>query len=280
VAAQLTGPVLRNTSIGIGDNLCQTDIFYMGSNHHLYLYNVGIYSVGPQDLTLLTGTLDPSGTALAAGIGNTPSRVWEQVIYIGTDHHVRELYRWIPGDDCGNPLSDEWIANDLSEVSGAEPAIEDSPILTFGANPIFYVSADKHVHEIYYVSGDTWKTLDVTHIADAPDVAKHSPLTGGNGAVFYFQGTGGIREVWCSSTTVWNTPSKTLNFDAGSPVPIAGSPLVWLDGAPGSEPGPGPEGVFYVSIHRDLYVLSGSDNGPWSATNITASSGAPKPRIP
>jgi hypothetical protein len=118
---------------------------------------------------------------------------------------VHELYRFIPGDDCGGVvIPNDWVANNLSYVAGAEAAMKGSPLVSIGPNPIFYIGADSHVHELYYLGGDDWKTLDVTHATDAPNVGENSPLAvagtvgvpaASNVAVFFFDSKSSLREL-------------------------------------------------------------------------------------
>jgi hypothetical protein len=266
----------------------ENDLIFIGTDHHIHQWSWTpvLYptSTPPsEDVTALTGAGDVSGTVISSGIVLLPPTFWQQVMYVGTDKHIHELYRWVEGDGSNPPQT--WYKNDLTADAGAELAASGTPIATFydptaNLSAVFYVGEDKHIHELYFLmSGSKWQSLDLTSLTNAPEIRSDSPLAAGAGtdeAVFYLDQKGNVRELWASPSapTTWNAPANSVNYDAGGANPArSGSPLV---GSSDGNYGGGIDQLFYIGTDGNLHMFF--EDGPWYATDITAASGAPKPR--
>jgi hypothetical protein len=289
VQSSYAGPVLAESTLQAytNDPDYEDDLIYIGTDHHVHQFSwtPNYYPTSTpelEDVTALAGAGDVSGGVISSQIVFATPTFWQQVMYVGTDNHIHELYRWV-AQNTSFPPPQTWYKNDLTLLTGAELAENGSPIATFydsiaNLSAVFYIGKDKHVHELYFLmSADVWQTLDVTSMTGAPIPRTDSPLAAGAGTdegVFYFDASGDVRELWSSPTlpTSWNTPANTINYEVGGATSAdAKSPLVGS-----STELSGINELFYIGTDHAIHQFF--QDGPWYATDITAASGAPKAR--
>lgn len=137
-------------------------VVYRGHDDQIHeLFNPAGVGWGHASLSALTGAPsadhDPLGFFNAAPFAySTPNNGTARVIYRGDDEHIHELWY---------TTATGWGHGDLSALSGAAPAASD-PFGYFTAFDstarVIYRGHDNHIHELYYTSGGSWGSADLT----------------------------------------------------------------------------------------------------------------------
>jgi Trypsin len=129
----------------------QTQVFYVGTNDHVYQLAYDGSKGWPKDL------YDDAHTAVApqvgSGLATLSVPVQQQVFYVGTDSHVHMLHYDRPPVV---PVA-KWSVTDLSAQTNASVLVAKagSALATQRSGSqqqIFYVGDDQHVHTIWYQS--------------------------------------------------------------------------------------------------------------------------------
>src|SRR5262245_31139103 len=108
-----------------------------GHIHELFVSMGGAW--GHADLTQMTSA-PPANISLIAGYGWEAGRA-KQVVYLTEDRHIHELFVSVGGS---------WGHADLTQITGAPPAIINSPIAGYGweagrAKQVVYLTEDRHI---------------------------------------------------------------------------------------------------------------------------------------
>jgi|GEM_PF-360911 hypothetical protein len=154
------------------------------------------------DVMAATGvfiTPAPSGAAIGAFVLSGT----HHVSYLSMDGRVHDLW--------GSPVSG-WNDNDLIVDTGAPAPVAGSALdgyaLGDGTGHVNYLTADGHVHELWWSATAGWNHNDLTGAAGAPPAVAGSPLDGyaadGGQHVNYLTTDGHVHELWWSATAGWN----------------------------------------------------------------------------
>jgi Pro-kumamolisin, activation domain/Abnormal spindle-like microcephaly-assoc'd, ASPM-SPD-2-Hydin/Subtilase family len=136
-------------------------VFFIGTDHHVHeLYLTRGAAWVDNDLTALAGAVPPIPTTALDGYRLSDDS--KHVNFIGTDHHVHELYIHAGAS---------WVDNDLTAEAGAVPPTATSALdgfpLSDDSQHLFFIGADTHVHELYITAGAGWVDIDLTTLAGA-----------------------------------------------------------------------------------------------------------------
>jgi len=163
-----------------------------------------------------------------------------------------------------------------ASVSGS-PA-SNTPATGFAVDNIeylFYIGSDRNVYMAYYISGQSWTTMNMTAKTGAPLAASGGGLTSfkygsTQGHWCYVATDSHVHEMWWPTGGHYATDD--LNAKSGAPNAALGSELTSynIDNE---------EFVYYIGTDSHLHLLySTNDSSTWSTIDITTSSGAPVPQ--
>ncbi len=139
-----------------------------------------IASAWNPDLTERTGAPPARLDSGIAGYGWTSQGSY-QVVYVGTDGNVWELY-WVPGSDDFVNGGLLWQANNLSVRTGYTGVLaprRGGPLAATmfqheNTEHVIYIAGDNTIRELYY--DNSWVGNDLTEATGAQAAAEDSPL--------------------------------------------------------------------------------------------------------
>lgn len=221
------------------------------------------------DLTELTDApVAVAGSALTSTVAGTGSI---HAFYLGTNHHVYELY--------GSGTT--WFSDDATSQAGAPVAVSGSAltsiIVTPGIPYVYYLGTNFHVYELWKGSDTTWFSNDITQLAGAPAAVSGSALTSfddtGNGTtniihVYYLGTNEDVYELY--ETSAWHSDSPTAL--ANGPAAVSGSALTsFVDHSGGGDV----MHLFYLGTNHNVYELYWDGGTAWHSDSPTSLGGAP-----
>jgi hypothetical protein len=238
------------------------EVHYIGADQHMYtLWYTGAWHF--TDLTTTTGAplaaLNSSITAAMDPVGNT-----EDVEYIGTDHHVHQL--WYNG---------LWHTTDLTVASGAAANADSSAGIhtlmnTIGnAMEVHYIGTDLHIYSLWY--NGTWHEVDHTLNDGAPLAVAGSPLTasmdsiGNSEDLEYIGPDQHMHQLWYNG--FWH-PNDLMTASGADPNADKTSGIHTLLNSIGNA-----MEVHYIGTNHHIYSLW--YNGTWHEVDHTLNDGAP-----
>jgi hypothetical protein len=303
-------PAIQGSSVvGFMDSCALTDnVFYVGTDQHIHMLVWGapgapspaLSGWSQVDLTVKSGTVAAGGFALTAHEASQS----EEVFYIGTDHHVHELWRW---SGCsGGAQYDGWHNSDvtLANQNGSPPA-SFGPLTSFfddngnDVDAVFFVDSIGHLHELYMSNYMTpvneWVHADVTSQTGVA-VGALSPLVSQPTTTQNFQESvyflDAHSNVWVASSAPipsgyvsWG--ALNLTSSAGAAPAAAHSPLAadvdfvicnTIPGGCGTDQRLSSRAeVYYMGTDQHVHMLAQENEiGPnWFATDLTVATGAP-----
>ena len=236
-------------------------VIYRSADQHVrrLSYPLAGGSWAGDDLTALTGG------ALAAGSSSLTSWAdarYQHVIYVSADHHVRELY-------CPE-AGGSWGCDDLTAVTGSAPAAGGTALASWADaryQHVIYLSADQHVHELYYpLAGGTWSGGDLTAVTASAPAAAGSALTSWADMryqhVVYFSADQHVHELYY--------PLAGGTWSGGDLTAVTASAAAAGGSALTSWAGSTYQHVIYLSpdhhVHELYYPLAG---GTWANGDLT-----------
>ena len=159
-------------------------VIFRGGNNHIRSLYWTTGAVGHEDLSGFAGTPPAASDPFAY---YTPHDNTHQIVYLGNDGHLWELY-W--------PGTAPVVGWDLTAPSGAPPAA-GAPVAYYSAGTntkhVMYRSANGRLHEIWWTSGGgTPAHVDLTAFAEAPSAADRPAaftVEGPNSQHVAFRGT-------------------------------------------------------------------------------------------
>jgi hypothetical protein len=215
------------------------------------------------DLQSLAGGPNPAvGTAIsgAADTGNNLVAVF----YIDTMQHVQKLA-------YDNTLT--FWNEDPTALTGAPLAAVGSPLtsLQVATNTVTaYLTADGHIHGLFFSSLGGWSSGDITAIAGAVPVINNgslaSLLRGATPEIFYI---GNNQHVYMLSNARGKWTPTDITLISGSN-PAAGSSLATTLDATGTT-----TTVVYVATDQHVHSISSSKAGSWMDADLTKQAGGP-----
>jgi hypothetical protein len=225
------------------------------------------YKLGTGPWTLNNPSATAGAPAASAGLTSWVDATTEHVVFVSATGHVNELYHPLAGGT--------WTRNDLTADTGAPPA---SGMLTSWTDPAYqhvvFASADGLVHELYYPrAGGSWGHNNLTVITGAPPARRPAQLTSwvdpNDQHVVFASADGHLHELYYNlKTGVWGTGDLTATAGAPTATGSTGTLTSWVDASF--------QHVAFVSADRHVYELRFAlATGPWTATDLTAASGAP-----
>lgn len=143
----------------------------------------------------------------------------KQVVYIGEDRHIHELFVGADGD---------WRHADLTQVirerAPVPLALPGSDIVGYSwsatrSKQVAFVGEDRHIHELYVVLGDPegWKWADLTNETGAPVPVPAPGMivgftwhAGRSKQVAYVGGDGHLHELHCVVDRRWQYTDLTV----------------------------------------------------------------------
>jgi hypothetical protein len=205
---------------------------YIGTDHHIHeLYYAPGQNWGNNDLTALGGGVAPNaGSMLVGYVGSNGS---EHINFIGTDHHVHELYY---------PTGGNWSNNDLTALGGGTTPASGSALAGYvgsdGSVHVNYIGSDGHIHELYYPPGGGWTDNDLTSLGGGATPVAGSALAGYWGSdssvhINYIGSDGHVHELYYPPGGSWT--DRDLSASTKNTTPLAGSALVGYQGGDGNE---------------------------------------------
>ncbi len=210
-----------------------------------------------------------SGSALAALVES--ENLGPRVYYLDTDNHVHELV-WVWSDQ-------KWHHNgDITAASGGPAAVSLSPLMAIwikGVPRIYYLAADRHVHEIAAVDG--WKHRDITDAGKGKPARTGSPLTQIMAGdlrrflcIYYVDEDNHIHQLvwnWFNGGDVWSDSGITEDSDNKKDTPTVG--MSALTACLGSDQLN--QRVYYVAGDKHVHELA-LRSGGWQHRDVTADS--------
>jgi hypothetical protein len=269
-------PLAANPSSlgGFVTNTGRSQVYFQGTDTHLHELRWNGEQWVHTDLTVTavasSGVVPPAraNSPLAVFfVQDTSGQSYARVHYLGTDHHVHQLW-----------LGQRWYHRDLTTSAvGAPAAAPGSPLAWLvkqnGGQALYYLSADNHVNELRW-QDPVWSHADLTSIAlnasgPVPPAAPGSPLAvfavkdlgGRNYPRVQFLGTDNhVHQLWLGQH--WYYRDLTASA-AGAPAAAPGSSLA------GFVKDDGGQGLYYQSTDAHLHELRWNDP-LWSHTDLTA----------
>jgi RHS repeat-associated protein len=239
------------TSFLSADPNAPEHVFYLTNDRHVHEMWLGSGGVWhDQDNTSSSG--GPSAAGVLTSFAWPNSDVSENLFYLQPDNqHIRQ--QWLK--------SGIWHDQDNTVLSGAQPAAVDTAVTSFlwpgNSNApfhVFYLDANRHVHEQALVSG-AWRDQDITIASGGPAVASGSALSSFSSPnsispehVFYLDATQHAHELIFSAGT-WRDQDVT-GF-SGAPAAMPASQLTSYMDAFG-------EHLLYVSNQHIIHLSFGS----------------------
>jgi hypothetical protein len=189
----------------------------------------------------------------------------DYVFYVGPNQHVDVLY-YVEGSN--------WTYVDLTTLTGAPTVSGGSgfaSLVNSAQGHMYYIGSDLHVHEIFWRSGGQWLTNDLTTSSAAPNATSNGSLTAftinSEELVYYLSANGHVQELYST-----NDSSSWVNVDvttaAGAPEGASGSAIA------GFSNGLQAHVHYFDASNNHLYQLYSNGGSPWTATDLTTSSGA------
>jgi len=246
------------------------NVFYLGADQHVHLLTWMPAPGWSEDKTL-DGT--PSTVAaLGSPISGHMTNQSDEIFYLGSNHHVYEVWRWSQNFDGWHPIDVTW-ANGVKPVAGGH-----SPLAGFydgvsGNDAIYYIGANHHVYELLFTAPAVWKSVDLTAASGAPNAVNGSTLAAhlntipGSEEVFFLDVNDTINILWS-----WSSPQKfdgwhTYNVSrsaACAPAAAVGSPLSadvnTIDDT---------DDVYYVAADSNVHELRYDEiKGGWTALDV------------
>ena len=220
---------------------------------------------GGGDVTVSAGA---PPTAAGSALTSWADPGYQHIVFASADQHVHELYYPLAGGG--------WSNADLTLATQAPLAAAGSALTSWadpGYQHVIYMSADQHVHELFYpLAGGVWANADLTLATQAPLAAAGSALTSwadpGYQHVIYMSADQHVHELFYPlAGGAWAV--NDLTIITGAPPAAAGSALTsWAD--------PGYQHVIYMSadqhVHELFHPLAG---GAWAVNDLTTITGAP-----
>jgi hypothetical protein len=255
------------------------EIFYVTPTAAgLHLEQLWGKAYSPTDLSAASSA-EPAaaGTGLVGFIDSVAGT--DNVFYLGTDADVHELL-WSPGAPwrSANVSAQVNPAAPLSGATALSGHIETACGAARQSQEVFYIGADRHVHELWRWSQsfDGWHETDLSTAAGAPLASSASPLASfgdpyaAADVVFYLGADGHIHElVFTCSTSMWSTTDITNESALPSTTNAAFAAHENTIGASRE--------LFYVgedSAVHELWAWSKSFDG-WHPTDVSVTAGAP-----
>jgi hypothetical protein len=240
----------------------QVHTFYLASDDsvHQLFYN-GV-SWSDEDLTSESG--GPLALAKSPVSGFSIDN-FQYVYYIGSDRHLHQLlYNNVKFADT-----------DLTKTTGGPLVRTTTKLVAFTTGSpavhVYYQSANGHIHQTYTVDGSTWQDQDLTTIAKGTP-GRAGWMAGFNIANFqyvYFVATSGhVHQLFYNNST-WT--EKDLTALSGSEVVASGSGVAAFVIAGGTDQFE----VFFAGTDKHIVELSSTNNGTWTAADLTDLTGAP-----
>jgi hypothetical protein len=257
-------PTVSSALVGFIDPIASTDnVFYQGTDQHVHLLTWAPAGSWTEDTRLANA---PAATFASSLTGHMNAQS-EEVFYIGTNQHIYELWRW-------SKSFDGWHSTDLTQTAPL-PAI-GSPLAGFydanaGADAIFYVGTDQHVHELRF-HASTWTAVDVTLASHTTPVglggaiAAHLNTLVNSEEVFFVNSDQTIGEQWTFSTATpaWNAANLFQGVAGSPPLAIPGSPLATdIDSVSSTKT----DEIYYVGVDGNVHALWWlPSSGQWSTS--------------
>ncbi len=248
-------------------------VFYVGAGSHVHelWWDSGS---GWHLNDLMTGVAGGAphaaiGSALTGYVlGNT-----QHVFYLGADSHVHELWR-----DPGSG----WHPNDLMTAAAGALHAEVGSALTGctlgNTQRVFYLGADRHVHELWWDPESGWHPNDLMTATggEAPNAAVGSALTGyALGIiqhVFYLDAEDHVHELWWDPGSGWH-PNDLMTATGGeAPNAAVGGALTGY--ALGII-----QHVFYLGADSHVHELRRDPRSGWHSNDLMMAAGAPNAAV-
>jgi RHS repeat-associated protein len=277
----ITGSVLAASHSGLFGfpNLLGTaqQIFYVGSNQHIYQYYTSGSTWVVQDLTAATGnSLASSSSPLTGFSDSIPGPGTDaHVFYIGANQHIYQL--------LFNSATWSWSNSDLTAATGNVLAASGSPLSGFSdsiGEHVYYLDTNQHVNQLF-TNGSPWSNSDLNAATGTPAAGSLGglislddtlPAMGNTNHVFYLRSNQHVGQLWFDMRS-WSwggqDNSAVANYYA---LGASGTAMTAIaDTLPGMGSA---EHLFYIGSDQHLYQMSfGSNSWSWSGTDMSGSTG-------
>jgi hypothetical protein len=151
------------------------EVEYIGTDHHVYALWYLVGGGGIWHFTDLTSTTGNPVAAAGSPLTSTMDSIanTEDLEYIGSDHHVYELWYnglWHPAD-----ITSLVNAGANADITGGIHTLNNT---IANAMEVHYIGTDQHVYSFWYPSGGggVWHISDLTSLTPAASSIAGSPL--------------------------------------------------------------------------------------------------------
>ncbi len=181
-------------------------IVFVGDDAHLH--EISAEAGRPwqhADLSAITNAPLPSSYFMVGY--EWTERCSKQLVYVGRDGHLHELYLKVGG---------VWEHQDLSAITNAPRAVDVMVGYEWRdgrSQQIAFVSEDNHVHELCMPAGQTWQHADLSAITNAPSAMNvltgYAWPTGHSKQIAYLGQDGHIHELYVEAGKSWQYADLT-----------------------------------------------------------------------
>jgi hypothetical protein len=233
-------------------------IVFVGDDAHLHeLYMPAGQSWQHVDLTALTNAPLP-GSHCMVGY-EWIERCSKQLVYVGRDGHLHELYLKVGGN---------WEHADLTILTNA-PRTTDVMVgyewRDGRCQQIALVSEDGHIHELYMAAGQPWQHADLSALTGAPAATNiltgYSWDSGHSKQIAYVGRDGYIHEIYVEAGKTWQHVDLTH---------LAQAPVTQITSITGYAWSAGDaKQVAYVGNDGNVRELWMPRHNSWKAANLS-----------
>jgi RHS repeat-associated protein len=277
----ITGSVLAASHSGLFGfpNLVGTtlQVFYVGTNQHIYQYYTSGATWVVQDLTAATGNTLASSTSPLTGFSDSIPNPGtdEHLFYIGANQHIYQL--------LFSSSTFLWSNSDLTAATGGILAASGSPLsgvydATMGEY-VFYLGPAQHVYQMFW-NGTAWANQDLTAatgtivagaLGGLTSIDVTLPTIGNTLQAFFMASNQHIEQLWFD-TRPWAWFGQDLTTTAPYLPGAAGSAMTTIsDTLPSMGTA---EHLFYLGSDQHIYQMYFSGNTfIWAGEDMTALTG-------
>jgi hypothetical protein len=201
----------------------------------------------------------------------------KQVVYVGADSHIHELFV---------PVGGSWSNADLTALTGGTPLFVDQVSFAGyewdfgGSKQVVSVTLDGHVQELFVPMGGSWSHVDLTQITGAPTASQSLGRwscfaweAGRSKQVAYLRTDGHIHELFAPVGGLWSHADLTQM--AGAPPASRNSQISGYEWKAGDS-----KQVVYRTDDGRIHELFVPAGGSWSHADLTQITNCPMASSP
>lgn len=198
----------------------------------------------------------------------------QHIIYVGSDHHLHELW----SDEAGWHCGDLTLATSTVPPAGTAGTISGYVDAGRGTQHLVFGGADGHVY-VLVGTATGWSATDLTVTAHAALLAADGTIAAytfeseGTEHVIYVGVDGHLHELW-SGTSGWHSSDLTQVTNTPDPITAAGNLTAYASSATHTQH------VVFSSVDGRLLELWSGRSAGWHITDLSATAqGLPARRL-